>query len=89
MQITSKNKIYLHLNQSYINVWNRNHTSSRFRIPLITIPIQFQTILTKIPPLTLTKNNSESNSHWSQSQNRSLIPTPEYESPQVWIIFLS
>ena len=39
MQITWKKKINLHLNQSYINVWNRNHTPSRFRIPLITIPI--------------------------------------------------
>ena len=55
MWITWKTKINLHLNQSYINVWNRNLTPSRFRIPLLTIPIQFQTILTEIPPLTLPK----------------------------------
>ncbi len=78
MQITWKNKINLHLNQSYINVWNRN-SESRFRIPLITIPIQFQTIVTDstIDIHKLTKTDSDSNSHWSQSQ------------PQVWIIFHS
>ena len=38
---------------------------------------QFNTILTEIPPLTLTKNDSDSNSHCSQSQNRSLILTPQ------------
>ena len=37
------NKMNLLLNKSYratvyINVWNRNHAPSRFRIPLLTIP---------------------------------------------------
>ena len=44
--------------------------------------LQFNTILTEIPPLKLTKNESDSNSHCSQSQNRSLIRTPEYESSE-------
>ena len=48
-------------------MWNRNHTPSRFRIPLLAIPIQFQTILTETPPLTLTKNDSDSSSHKSES----------------------
>ena len=32
MRIAWKTNINLHLNQSYINVWDRNHTPSRFRI---------------------------------------------------------
>ena len=41
LRITWNNKMNLNLNQSYINVWNQNHTPPRFRIPLITIPIQY------------------------------------------------
>ena len=44
-----------------------HHHDSEFHSP--TIPIQFQTILTEIQPLILTKNDSYSNSHWSQSND--------------------
>ena len=66
-----KNKISLHLNQSYINVWNRNHTPSRFRIPLITIPNHSDWDSTID-----IKNDSDSNSHLESESAPGLNHSP-------------
>ena len=48
---------------------------------------QFQTILTEIPPLIFkTKNDSDSNSHWSPSQPRSESAPGQNNVPVIIIL---